>query len=168
MRNAPRAVAAVAVVALLVSACTAKPDTTLRPRPPAVTYAPLEHPFQGAELFMDSDTAAARWQRDHGAQWLDPITTQPQARWLTSPGDLAELPRLVRRARRLQTLPVLVAYYVPDRGCTGSRRQGAASAGTTGDGSASSSTTSDRPGPPSSWNPTRCRPTASTGSAPRC
>jgi endoglucanase len=128
MRNAPRAVAAVAVVALLVSACTAKPDTTLRPRPPAVTYAPLEHPFQGAELFMDSDTAAARWQRDHGAQWLDPITTRPQARWLTSPGDLAELPRLVRRARRLQTLPVLVAYYVPDRGCTGSRRQGAASA----------------------------------------
>jgi endoglucanase len=128
MRGPVRAVAAVAVVALLVGACTATPDTTLRPQPPAVTYAPLEHPFQGAELFVDADTEAARWQRGHGARWLDPITTRAQARWLTSPDDLAAVPRLARQARRLRALPVLVAYYVPNRGCAGPRREGAASA----------------------------------------
>jgi endoglucanase len=126
--GARRVLATMAVLAVAVSACTKTPDTTLHPQPPAVTYAPLEHPFRGAKLFVDSETAAARWQRDHGAGWLDPITTRPQARWLSSPDDLASLPRLVRRARHQRALPVLVAYYVPDRGCTGTRRDGAASA----------------------------------------
>jgi endoglucanase len=130
MRSAPWLgfVAVVAVVALMASACTTTPDTTLQPRPPAVTYAPLAHPFQGAELLVDADTAAASWQRDHGARWLDPITTRPQARWLTGPSDLAALPRLVRQARARRALPVLVAYYVPGRGCTAPGGQGAASA----------------------------------------
>ena len=118
---------AVAVMAALAGACGNTPDTTLQPDPPAVTYAPLQHPFRGARLFVDDRTSGARWQREHGAGWLDPITTQPQARWLNGPQDLARLPALAARARRQRALLVLGAYYIPNRGCSTSR-QGAASA----------------------------------------
>jgi endoglucanase len=115
-----RAVVVVVTVAALVGACTNTPDTALHPHPPAVTYTPLEHPFRGARLFVDDQTAGARWQRVHAARWLDPITTRPQARWLNGPHDLARLPGLAARARRQQALLVLVAYYIPNRGCSAS------------------------------------------------
>jgi endoglucanase len=118
IRRLLRAVMAMAVVAALAGACTNTPDTTLRPHRPSVTYAPLEHPFRDAQLFVDDQTGAARWQRGHAAGWLGPITTQPQARWLSSPQDLARLPALAARARRQRALLVLVAYYVPNRGCS--------------------------------------------------
>jgi endoglucanase len=121
-----RAVLAVAVVAAVAGACSNTPDTTLHPRPPAISYAPLEHPFRGARLFVDDQTAGARWQREHGADWLDPITTRPQARWLNGPRDLTRLPGLAARARRQRALLVLVAYYLPNRGCSPSG-QGASS-----------------------------------------
>jgi endoglucanase len=127
VRDVPRAVTAAVLVLLLAGACSHTPDRSLRPSPPAVRYAPLEHPFRGAELFVDTGTAAARWQRQHATRWLDPITIRPQARWLTSPQDLAAVPALARRARGQDAMLVLVAYYVPDRGCT-SHRQGAHSA----------------------------------------
>jgi endoglucanase len=120
MRRLLRAVMAMAVVAALAGACTNTPDTTLHPAPLAVTYAPLEHPFRDARLFVDDQTAAARWQREHAARWLDPITTRPQARWLTGPQDLASLPTLAARAREQRALLVLVAYYLPNRGCSSS------------------------------------------------
>jgi endoglucanase len=128
VRDVPRAVTAAVLVMLLAGACSHTPDRSLRPAPPAVRYAPLEHPFRDAELFVDTGTAAARWQRQHASRWLDPITTRPQARWLTSPQDLAVVPALARRARGQDAVLVLVAYYVPNRGCT-SHRQGARSAG---------------------------------------
>ena len=124
-----RAVAALAAAALAggLSACGARPDTTLRPDPPAVTYAPLRQPFDGARLYVDTDTPAARWQRANpGADWLDPITTAPQARWVNGPPDLAPLPALARRAAARGELPVLVAYWIPNRGCS-SYREGAPS-----------------------------------------
>jgi endoglucanase len=114
------AIVAVAVTAALTGACTNTPDMTLHPDPPAVTYAPLQHPFGGARLFVDDQTAGARWQREHGALWLDPITTRPQARWLNGPQDLARLPALAAQARRQRALLVLVAYYIPNRGCSSS------------------------------------------------
>jgi endoglucanase len=114
------AVLAAAVMAALAGACDNTPDTTLRPDPPAVAYAPLQHPFRGARLFVDDQTAGARWQREHGAGWLDPITTRPQARWLNGPQDLARLPALAARARRQRALLVLVAYHIPNRGCSSS------------------------------------------------
>jgi endoglucanase len=115
-----RAVVAVALAAALAGACANTPDTTLQPDPPAVAYAPLQHPFRGARLFVDDQTAGARWQREHGAGWLDPITTRPQARWLNGPQDLARLPALAARARRQRALLVLVAYHLPNRGCSSS------------------------------------------------
>jgi endoglucanase len=125
MRRLRCALLAVALIVALAGACTNTPDTTLRPDRPTVTYAPLQHPFRGARLFVDDQTAGARWQRDQGADWLDPITTQPQARWLNGPQDLAKLPALAARARRQRALPVLVAYYLPNRGCSSSSDQGA-------------------------------------------
>jgi endoglucanase len=121
MTRAVRAAAALAIVALAMSACASRPDTTLHPRRSPIAYAPLQHPFRGARLFVSSDTAAARWQRANNAGWLDPITTQPQASWLTSPQDLAKLPRLARQALDQGTLLVLVAYYIPDRSCSTSK-----------------------------------------------
>jgi endoglucanase len=120
-------VLAVAVMAALAGACTNTPDTALHPDPPAIAYAPLQHPFRGARLFVDDQTAGARWQRAHGAGWLDPITARPQARWLNGAQDLAGLPALAARARHQHALLVLVAYHIPDRGCSSSK-QGAPSA----------------------------------------
>jgi endoglucanase len=123
-----RAVVVVVLVAALAGACTNTPDTTLHPDPPAVAYARLQHPFRDARLFVDDQTAGARWQREHGAGWLDPITTRPQARWLNGPQDLARVPNLAVRARRQRALLVLVSYYLPNRGCSSSG-QGAPSTG---------------------------------------
>ena len=120
-----RAVMVVAVMVALAGACANTPNTSLHPDPPAVAYAPLEHPFRDARLFVDTQTAGARWQRAQGGPWLDPITTRPQARWLNGPQDLAGLPALAARARRQRALLVLVAYYVPNRGCSSSSGEGA-------------------------------------------
>jgi endoglucanase len=104
--------------AAMLGGCTSPPQTQLHPDPPTVRYASLQHPFRGARLYRESDSAAHRWQARHRATWLDPITTTPQARWLTSPQDLADVPALVRDAERQNAILVLVAYYIPDRGCT--------------------------------------------------
>ena len=77
--------------------CAQQPDRTLHPDPPAVTYRPLTHPFQGATLAVDPDSEAARYERAHGAGWLAPIAEQPQARWINSPQDLDTLPALLAR-----------------------------------------------------------------------
>lgn len=100
-------------VSLALSACGGGPD-------PQPTFAPLTHPFQGAALFHDAGSAAARWQEGNGnPDWLDPITETPQAVWLNGPPDLDRLPELVAAATEQKQLLVLVAYYIPDRGCSG-------------------------------------------------
>jgi Glycosyl hydrolases family 6 len=65
-----RAVMVAAVVATLAAACTNTPDTTLHPHPPAVTYAPLEHPFRSARLFVDDQTAGAP-STSHYRRWIE-------------------------------------------------------------------------------------------------
>lgn len=95
---------------------------------PAATFVPLRQPFRGAELFVDQDTAAARWQAAHGARWLDPITRHPQARWVNNPDDIPRAAALAHRAHQQGRLLVLVVYHIPDRDCAGPG-VGAASAG---------------------------------------
>jgi endoglucanase len=107
-----------AVAAGLLAGCAQQPDRTLHPDRPAVTYRPLAHPFQGARLTVDPDSEAARWQRANGAGWLAPIADQPQARWINSPQDLDSLPSLLGAAREQHAVPVLVAYWAPNRGCS--------------------------------------------------
>ncbi|MFB4275437.1 glycoside hydrolase family 6 protein [Nonomuraea sp. MTCD27] len=113
MRGAPVALA----ILLLLAGCGRVPDTDLRPWPPRVTYAPLRHPFKDARLHLDTDSAAALYQRANGAAWLTPITSRPQARWINGPPDLKPLPAVASAARVQGTLPVLVAYNLPHRGC---------------------------------------------------
>jgi endoglucanase len=99
--------------------------------PPAQEdYVPLRHPFRGATLYQDGDIPAAYWQHTHDATWLDPIVNAPQARWLTGPDSLADLPPTLRQAHRQGALLVLVAYNIPDRDCGGASRGGAADAST--------------------------------------
>ncbi|MFC4147610.1 glycoside hydrolase family 6 protein [Micromonospora mangrovi] len=126
MTRARRTVPALvlALVALLAVGCVHVPDTTLRPEPPAVRYAPPLHPFRGATLHVDRETAAARWQAAHGGSWLDPVTGRPQARWVNDPRDIPAVATLAQRARQRGELPVLVAYWIPNRGC-GNFREGA-------------------------------------------
>ena len=89
------------------------------PRARGSPYAALQHPFEDARLTVDPDTEATRWAADQpNARWLRPITTGPQARWLNSFQDLGTLPGYLRAARSQHTLPVLVAYAIPNRGCS--------------------------------------------------
>jgi endoglucanase len=88
------------------------------PRPGA-GYASLHHPFRGRTLFLDTDSQPAAWQQQHGGHWLDPIVRTPRARWLTGPGDIDGLAPVLRAAQRQHTLPVMVAYYIPDLDCAG-------------------------------------------------
>ncbi|MFI7575348.1 glycoside hydrolase family 6 protein [Micromonospora sp. NPDC049497] len=118
-RHLPAAV--LAVVVALATGCADRPDTALRPDPPAITYAPPKQPFRDATLHVDADTAAARWQARNGADWLDPITDRPQARWVNDPRDVPPVRQLAARARQRGELPVLVAYWIPNRGCANSR-----------------------------------------------
>jgi endoglucanase len=87
-------------------------------RPLSTSYARLQKPFHQAKLFRAPDTAADRWRADHhGAAWLDPITSQPQAVWLNNPQDLADVPADARQAQQQGAMPVFVAYNMPDRDC---------------------------------------------------
>ncbi|MFC4020043.1 glycoside hydrolase family 6 protein [Micromonospora sp. GCM10011542] len=92
-------------------------------------YAQLRHPFHRATLLVDPDSQAARWRDDHEARWLDPIADTPQARWLTGPADLADLPPYLAAARDRRALPVVVIYHVPNLDCAGRDAGGAADAG---------------------------------------
>jgi endoglucanase len=120
------AAAAIAVLAACLTGCAQEPDRSMRPAP-AVEYAPLRHPFQDARLAVDPTSEAARWAGSHQAGWLDPIAGVPQARWITSPQDVRTLPTLLRAASQQGAVPVLVAYWLPNRGCSG-HRDGAPSA----------------------------------------
>ncbi|WP_446218371.1 glycoside hydrolase family 6 protein [Micromonospora sp. IBHARD004] len=112
---------ALLLVAALTAACSHAPDTALHPDPPSVRYAAPKHPFRDATLYVDRNTAAARWQAAHGAGWLDPITGRPQARWVNDPRDVPAVATLAERARQRGELPVVVAYWIPNRGCANFR-----------------------------------------------
>jgi endoglucanase len=105
-------------IALLLAGCASSPDTTVR-LDSAEGFAPQQHPFEHARLFHDPHSAAAAWQAEHGATWLDPITTTPQAVWLTSEWDLHGLSTIVEEAKQQAALLVVVAYFIPNRDCAG-------------------------------------------------
>jgi endoglucanase len=105
-------------MALALFGCGTTPDTTLHPEP-APSYVPQRHPFASATLLQEGTGQAAEWQAGHDdSDWLNPITTTPQAVWLNGPPDLAKIPALARQAVNQQALMVLVAYYIPNRGCS--------------------------------------------------
>lgn len=121
LNRARRRLAAAAALSALLTGCGHAPDTALRADPPAVTYAPLQRPFDGARLAVDRSTQAVRYQRAGRAGWLDPITSQPQARWLNGLADLPDLPNYLAEVRRQDAVAVLVVYAIPNRGCSNFR-----------------------------------------------
>jgi len=72
----------------------------------------------GRALYVSTELQAARWQRAHHAGWLAPLTRVPQARWVNGLQDLTSLKRAARDAARTGRLLTLVAYDIPDRGCS--------------------------------------------------
>jgi endoglucanase len=105
-------------LALAAAGCTAAPETVVQVQS-VNNFAPQRHPFANARLFLDRHSAAAAWQSEHNAAWLDPITLTPQAVWLTSEWDLDGLPAIVDAAREQEALLVVVAYFIPNRDCAG-------------------------------------------------
>jgi endoglucanase len=107
-------------VLLLLAACSTGPQPgpstepsfgpSFRPQPPGVP---------GRKLYVSGDLQAARWQRAHRALWLATLTGVPQARWVNSEADLPSLRKAAGEAARSERLLTLVAYDVPDRGCSG-------------------------------------------------
>jgi endoglucanase len=91
---------------------------------PAAARAASGNPFAGARLFVDPASNAARqaraWQgtRPSDAQLLQKIAGQPQANWYDySSGVYYDVADRVRQITRAGALPVLVAYFIPNRDC---------------------------------------------------
>ena len=91
--------------------------------------------FQGARLYVDPDTQAARqaaaWResRPDDAALIDKIAAQPQAMWLCGEGALEDLARRRDAIVADGGLPVFVAYNIPDRDMGQHSAGGAAGAG---------------------------------------
>jgi endoglucanase len=113
-----RRLLAALTIALMLSGCATQPDTVVRGQV-VDEFAPQRHPFDRARLFVDPHSTAARWQAEHNAAWLEPITRTPQAVWLTSEWDLTGLPAVVQAAQEQRALLVVVAYFIPNRDCDG-------------------------------------------------
>src|SRR5206468_5054728 len=116
------------IAVLLVMGCSTRQTPGPATEP---SFGPVFHQrppgVPGRELYPSADLQGARWQRAHGAAWLAPLTRVPQARWINSQQDLRPLPRVAREADRAGELLTVVAYDIPDRGCSGFK-QGAPSA----------------------------------------
>jgi endoglucanase len=118
----------VVIAVLFLMGCStgqqAGPATDPSSGPP---FRPLPAGVAGRQLYVSPDLQGARWQRAHAAAWLAPLTRVPQARWVNSERDLPSLKRAARDADRRKQLLTVVAYDIPDRGCSGFK-QGAPTA----------------------------------------
>jgi endoglucanase len=81
------------------------------------------NPFAGARLWVDPHSRPREqiraWAstRPDDARLLERIASQPQAEWLTEPEPFGRADQLVDTIARARSLPVLVAYFLPDRDC---------------------------------------------------
>lgn len=107
----------------------ADPSTTTTPTITSTTpmVVAATNPFAGKTLYTDPKskawTTVNEWitTRPADAELLKQIATQPTARWL---GDWntdvqGSVTRYVDKLTALGTLPVMVAYNIPNRGCDG-------------------------------------------------
>jgi endoglucanase len=87
---------------------------------------------RGTALYVDPDTAAARWvaanRADPRARVIrDRIASVPQGRWFTqdnTPAVRAEVNAFVGAAARVGKTPILVVYNIPNRDCSGASSGG--------------------------------------------
>jgi|GEM_PF-340775 len=94
------------------------------------------NPFSGMKLYVNPDSNAAQqaaaWRssRPQDAQMMDKIATQPNAVWIGSwNSDVrSDVNNLVSAAQRQGTMPVMIAYNIPNRDCGGYSAGGAQTA----------------------------------------
>lgn len=107
------------------------PPAPTPPLPPVATP-PASNPLAGASLWVDPDSQAARWlaARPDERALLERIALQPQAVWLAEWTDdvRAAAASVTTRAAAQGALPILVAYAIPQRDCSGYSGGGEASA----------------------------------------
>lgn len=127
-RSSPVRAAAVALAAAGLVACGSSPGPQADPSHSAVatTSAPAEEQSRlSGELWLNPDghgpvavrEAQAQGRTDEAAA-LEPLAGQPVATWFTNPGDpFVAVEQLSLAAADAGQLPVLVAYYVPNRDC---------------------------------------------------
>ncbi|MCA0144325.1 glycoside hydrolase family 6 protein [Blastococcus sp. LR1] len=126
-RFLPRARAgAVALAAVGLVACGTSGDPQSGGPSSAPASAPTEEQGRlSGELWTNPDghgpvavREAEAQGRDDEAAALAPLGEQPTATWFTNPGDpYVEVERLSLAAAEAGEMPVLVAYYVPNRDC---------------------------------------------------
>lgn len=100
-------------------------DVSIETSRSTVPSGPAENPLQGVRFFVDPDSSAraqaAAWRssRPGDAALIDRIAAQPQAEWFGDwSGDVrAAVAGRVAAARAAQSVPILVAYNIPDRDC---------------------------------------------------
>ena len=100
----------------------------------AIAGGAVTSPLTGARLFVDPDSPARvqadawRASRPDDAALLDRIAERPQAEWLGDwSGDVgAAVAGRVAAARAAGAVPVLVAYDIPGRDCSGGQSSGGA------------------------------------------
>lgn len=140
LASRPRSVVAIALAALLSAACS---DSLVEPAP---TNEPIPMDAKrktsstailpGASLYLDPYSSARKqadlWRADRPADaaQMDRIAGTPQAFWLGEwSGDVrATVDGIVSAAARAGTVPVLVAYNIPQRDCGGLSGGGGATA----------------------------------------
>ena len=130
-RSSPDRAAAVALAAAGLVACGSSPGPQADPGTPAptaeaTTSAPAEEQSRlSGELWLNPEghgpvavrEAQAQGRTDE-ADALAPLAGQPVATWFTNPGDpFVAVEQLSLAAAGAGQLPVLVAYYVPNRDC---------------------------------------------------
>lgn len=125
-RRRPRhAVVALATAGLVGCGTSSTPDADPS-SPSGGQSAPAEEQGQlSGELWLNPDGHGPAAVRDLEAQGQDdeaealaPLAEQPTATWFTNPGDpFVEVEELSLAAAEAGELPLLVAYYVPNRDC---------------------------------------------------
>lgn len=79
--------------------------------------------IKDAPLFVDPDSNAVRqariWRNSEPEQAdnMDKLAALPTAKWLTTHEAIEDLNPYLTTARKQQAMPVLVAYYIPQRDC---------------------------------------------------
>lgn len=115
------------LTALVVCAATAAACMSMlygrqaTPRPQTAIV--IANPLQGQKLYVDPNSHAAQqanaWRTTNpaGAELMYKLADQPGARWFTNAADYNDINGYVTAANNAGTLPVTVAYYLPQRDC---------------------------------------------------
>ena len=81
------------------------------------------NPLRGTSFYIDPQSNAAKqaevWETSNpdGAKLMEKLAQQPTEFWVTTPEHMPKISSYVQDADEDKKLPVLVAYYLPNRDC---------------------------------------------------